>query len=375
VAIYEIVKGKKYKIVIEAGTDPATGKRKRITRNVSGRKHDAEMVELELKQQLKQGAYIEPKRITVREWLNTWLKDYKKNALRINTYEIYEILINKHIIPALGGAAVQELRPEHIQKLYNDKIAEGLSPRSVRHLHTILRGALRQAMKNRLISYDVSESVTLPALKKGQARALTLKEQAKFLAAAEDDPLYPAFMLLMTTGLRRGELLGLRWRNVNLTKKYLEIEENFVPVKGGAVYQQPKTEKSKGRVPLIKPAVECLKKHRQQMLAEGLYDKDRPVFCNDAGGPIMPRSFNHRFEKLREKAGIGKDVTVHSLRHTFATRLLERGVSMREVQELLRHEEMSTTADIYSHVSEELKRAAAERLTDLFQNGTKMAPS
>jgi integrase len=375
VAIYEIVKGKKYKIVIEAGRDPATGKRKRITRNVSGRKHDAEMVELELKQQLKQGAYIEPKRITVREWLNTWLKDYKKNALRINTYEIYEILINKHIIPALGGAAVQELRPEHIQKLYNDKIAEGLSPKSVRHLHTILRGAFRQAKKNRLVSFNITESVTLPALKKGQARALTLKEQAKFLAAAEDNPLYPAFMLLMTTGLRRGELLGLRWRNVNLTKKYLEIEENFVPVKGGAVYQQPKTEKSKGKVPLIEPAVECLKKHRQQMLAEGLYDKDRPVFCNDAGGPIMPRSFNHRFEKLREKAGVGKAVTVHSLRHTFATRLLERGVSMKEVQELLRHEEMSTTADIYSHVSEELKRAAANRLTDLFQNGTKMAPS
>lgn len=365
-AIYEIVKGKKYKIVIEAGRDPATGKRKRITRNVSGRKHDAEMVELELKQQLKQGAYIEPKRITVREWLNTWLKDYKKNALRINTYEIYEILINKHIIPALGGAAVQELRPEHIQKLYNDKIAEGLSPKSVRHLHTILRGAFRQAKKNHLVSFNITESVTLPVLKKGQARALTLKEQAKFLAAAEDNPLYPAFMLLMTTGLRRGELLGLRWRNVNLTKKYLEIEENFVPVKGGAVYQQPKTEKSKGKVPLIKPAVECLKKHRQQMLAEGLYDKDRPVFCNDAGGPIMPRSFNHRFEKLREKAGVGKAVTVHSLRHTFATRLLERGVSMKEVQELLRHEEMSTTADIYSHVSEELKRAAAERLTDLF---------
>ena len=149
-AIYEIVKGKKYKIVIEAGRDPATGKRKRITRNVSGRKHDAEMVELELKQQLKQGAYIEPKRITVREWLNTWLKDYKKNALRINTYEIYEILINKHIIPALGGAAVHELRPEHIQKLYNDKIAEGLSPKSVRHLHTILRGAFRQAKKTAL---------------------------------------------------------------------------------------------------------------------------------------------------------------------------------------------------------------------------------
>jgi integrase len=124
-----------------------------------------------------------------------------------------------HIVPSLGGATIQELRPDHIQKLYNDKTAEGLSPKSIIHLHTILRGALRQAMKNRLIFYDVSESVTLPALKKGQARALTLKKQAKFLAAAEDSPLYPAFILLMTTGLRRGELLGLRWRNVNLNEK------------------------------------------------------------------------------------------------------------------------------------------------------------
>lgn len=374
-AIYEIVKGKKYKIVIEAGRDPATGLRRRITRTISGRKHTAELEEVKIMEQLEQGTYVEPKRITIRSWLDTWMEDYKKHELRRTTFEVYKILIDAHIVPALGGATIQGLRPENIQKLYNNKLAEGLSPKSIRHIHTILRGALRQAMKNRLISYDVSESVTLPALKKGQARALTLKEQAKFLAAAEDNPLYPAFMLLMTTGLRRGELLGLRWRNVNLTKKYLEIEENFVPVKGGAVYQQPKTEKSKGKVPLIKPAVECLKKHRQQMLAEGLYDKDRPVFCNDAGGPIMPRSFNHRFEKLREKAGVGKAVTVHSLRHTYATRLLELGVSLKEVQELLRHAELSTTADIYAHVSEELKRAAANRLTDLFQNGTKMAPS
>jgi len=375
VAIYEIVKGKKYKIVIEAGTDPATGKRKRITRNVSGRKHDAEMVELELKQQLKQGAYIEPKRITVREWLNTWLKDYKKNALRINTYEIYEILINKHIIPALGGAAVQELRPEHIQKLYNDKIAEGLSPKSVRHLHTILRGAFRQAKKNRLVSFNITESVTLPALKKGQARALTLEEQAKFLKAAKDCRHYAAFLLKMTTGLRRSEILGSRWRNVNLSKGYLVIQEVLVPVKGGAVYQEPKTEKSKGKVPLIAPAIEGLKLHRERMMFEGNYSKDGPVFCTKTGKPINPRDFNRAFERIRARAGIGKEVTVHSLRHTYATRLLELGVSLKEVQELLRHAELSTTADIYAHVSEELKRAAANRLTDLFQNGTKMAPS
>lgn len=365
-AIYEIVKGKKYKIVIEAGRHPATGIRRRITRTVNGRKREAEMLELDIERQLERGTYIAPRQTTLRSWLDTWMDDYKKHELRRTTFEVYKILIDAHIIPALGGATIQGLRPENIQKLYNDKLSEGLSPKSIRHIHTVLRGALRQAMKNRLISYDVSESVTLPALKKGQARALTLKEQAKLLAAAECDPLYPAFILLMTTGLRRGELLGLRWRNVNLPKKYLEIEETFVPVKGGAVYQQPKTEKSKGRVPLIAPAIEGLKLHRERMMFEGNYSKDGPVFCTKTGKPINPRDFNRAFERIRARAGISKEVTVHSLRHTFATRLIERGVSMKEVQELLRHEEMSTTADIYSHVSEDLKRAAADRLTDLF---------
>lgn len=146
-AIYEIVKGKKYKIVIEAGRDPATGLRRRITRTISGRKHTAELEEVKIMEQLEQGTYVEPKRITIRSWLDTWMEDYKKHELRRTTFEVYKILIDAHIVPALGGATIQGLRPENIQKLYNNKLAEGLSPKSIRHIHTILRGALRQAMK------------------------------------------------------------------------------------------------------------------------------------------------------------------------------------------------------------------------------------
>ncbi len=128
--------------------------------------------------------------------------------------------------------------------------------------------------------------------------------------------------------------------------------------------------------PLLSPSfiIEVLKTHRERMLSEGYHGRDKPVFCTKVGTPINPRNFNRKFEELRKKAGIGKDITVHSLRHTFATRLIEKGVAMREVQELLRHEEMSTTADIYSHVSEQLERNAINKLNHVFKNGTNSAP-
>lgn len=358
--------GKKFKVVIEAGRDPATGRRRRITRTVSGRRHDAELLELDLTRQLEQGTYVEPKRITVRDWMNTWLNDYKKMTLRQTTYDSYKMQIDKHIIPAIGAIPIQELRADHLQKLYSEKHQAGLSPRSVRYIHTVIHGALEQAVENRIILLNVSKSTKLPKKEKGEVRALTPEEQERFIKALYGERLSAAFVVLMATGLRRGELLGLRWRNVDLAGRFLAIEENLVAVKGGAVYQPPKTEKSKGRVPLIAPAIEALKSHRERMIFEGHYGADMPVFCSKAGTPINPRNFSRVFERLRDKAGIDRDVTVHSLRHTFATRLLERGVSMREVQELLRHEEMATTADIYSHVSEDLKQAAADRIADLF---------
>jgi integrase len=373
--IIEEIKGKKYKIIIEAGKDPATGKRKRIVRRIEGRKPDAQALMSQIVMELKQGTYVEPKRITVADWLYAWLHDYKKMELRPTTWEGYRIQANTHIIPAIGQIGIQELRPEHLQKLYNEKLESGLSSRSVRYIHTTIYGALKQAVRNQLIPRNVAEAITLPKHEKSQARALTIKEQSDLLIALQaDHRLGAAFIVLMATGLRRGELLGLRWRNIDFDNKHLTVEENLVWINGATLYQPPKTARSRERVPLIRPVIEALKAHREKMLAEGNYGKDKPVFCTKVGTPYIPRNFNRKFEELREKAGISKDVTVHSLRHTFATRLLERGVAMKEVQELLRHEVMATTADIYSHVSEELKREAISKLNHVLKDGTNRAP-
>jgi len=206
----------KWRIVIEAGRDPATGKRKRIVRRVEGRKADAEEILAQLLAELKQGTYIEPSRITVAEWLHTWLHEYKKLKLRPSTWESYEVIIRNHLVPAIGALPLQALRSEHLQKLYNKKAEAGLSAQTIHHIHKVVHGALKQAVKNKLVQHNVSEAVTLPKIKRREIRTLTPEEQAKFLGVLGGDRLGTTFLMLLGTGMRRGELLGLRWEDVNL---------------------------------------------------------------------------------------------------------------------------------------------------------------
>ncbi|MBT9148478.1 MAG: Tyrosine recombinase XerC [Syntrophomonadaceae bacterium] len=156
-----------------------------------------------------------------------------------------------------------------------------------------------------------------------------------------------------------GEPLGLRWHNVDLALARISVEENLVRTNSVSThYQPPKTEKSKEQIPLNSTALDALKDHRKAMLVEGHCSPDKPVFCTKNGTPYIPRNFSRTFKTLRDKANISKDITVHTLRHTFATRLLEAGVSLKKAQELLRHENIATTADVYSNVSVEMKQAA-----------------
>lgn len=351
----------RYRVVVEAGRDPATGRRKRIVRMVKGRKSQAEELLAKLISDLSRGDYVEPSRVTFGSWLDTWLNEYKRLDLRPTTWESYEIMARVHLKPALGAVYLKDLRPEHLQKLYNEKLKSGLSPRTVRYIHHVACSALKQAVKNQLILRNPAEATTLPAEKKRQVRALTQDEEKRLLRVLSEDRLGPAFLVLLGTGLRRGELLALQWRDVDFEAKTLRISKGLVRTGDGLKIQDAKTEKSNRIVPLAPALVEVLKEHRKKMFEEGNYGLDRPVFCTRNGTHIVPRNLNRKFDQILRRAGI-EDVTLHSLRHTFATRLLELGENLKVVQELLGHARIAVTADTYSHVSQDLKRQAVEKI-------------
>ncbi|GAW28546.1 site-specific integrase [Carboxydocella sp. ULO1] len=364
----------RWKIVVEAGKDPATGKRRRITRYYNGRKADAEEFMARLLMDLKQGTFVEPTRMTISDWLDNWLNNYKKNDLRPTTWELYETMARCHIKPAIGALYLHELRTDHLQKLYNDKLKEGKSPQTIHHIHKVIHGALTQAIKNKLLIHDVSQAVTLPKIKRKEINVLSSDDMDKFLRLLPGDRLGPAFLLLLGTGMRRGELLGLCWEDIDLENGLVHIRKGLVRTREGLIYQETKTDKSARTIPLPRTVKDALVIHKNKMITEGLYGPTMPVFCTSKGTVVSPRNLQRKFDTLCGKAGI-TGATLHALRHTFATRLLEQGENLKVVQELLGHTRISTTADIYSHVNQNVKKSAVEKLDELFTQGTIWAPT
>lgn len=330
---------------------------------------------------IERGTFSEPNKVTVGEWLDTWLTEYKKPSLRPTTWEAYEVIVRCHLKPALGHVLLKDLRPEHLQRLYNQKAADGLSASTVRHIHLVMHGALKQALRNQLVARNAAEAVALPRGEKKQVRAMTPEEEARFLEAVSQDRLGPAFVTLLGTGLRRGELLALRWEDVDLVKGVIQVRAGMIRSKEkGLVFQEPKTATARRAIPLPEDVTAELKRWKarqnQERLALGeAYQDNGLVFATELGTPIEPRNFNRVFYRLREKAGIGKNVNLHALRHSYATRLLERGVRLKVVQELLGHSKYSLTADVYSHVAPELKREAVAVLNGTLRVKKNPAPA
>ncbi|MGI6286676.1 site-specific integrase [Neomoorella humiferrea] len=334
---------------------------------------------------IQQGTYVEPSKLTVGEWLDTWLKDYARPHIRPSTWQNYEMIIRVHIKPAIGGLQLKQLQATHLQRLYNDLREHGrvdgqggLSARTVRITHVVIHAALKQAMKEGLVARNVAEATTLPRQQKKELRVLTLEEEQRFMTAVAGDRLGAAFLLDLATGMRLGELLALRWQDVDLKEGVIRVRRALSrvkvpdgPTKTALIFQEPKTAKGKRSIPLPEWAIATLKAHKARQAQEKLllgpaYQDNGLVFATEEGKPVEPRNFTRKFYQLREKAGLPKDVNFHALRHTYATRLLEANEHPKVVQELLGHSQISMTLDTYSHVLPELKKAAAAKLNNLW---------
>lgn len=345
------------------------GKRKEFygatQKEVRDRLHEAQAARL-------RGTLATGPRQTLRTFISSWLTDIARHTVRPSTYDGYERLLHKHVLPILGGTVLQKLLPQDLQAYYSTKLAEGLSPRYVQMMHAVLHRALGQAVRWDLIVRNPADLVDAPLPRRIPINPLTTSQTRQLLSAAKDDRLYALYVLAVTTGLRQGELLGLRWADVDPTAASLMVMQQYQRLKGtGITFVEPKT--ARGRRPIALPAVavRALNAHRENQEVERTtagedWCETGLVFTNLIGKPLdRPNLTERSFHPLLEKAGL-PSIRFHDLRHTAATLLLTQGVHPKVVQERLGHSTIAVTMDVYSHVLPDMQLEAAMKIDDLF---------
>jgi integrase len=324
------------------------------------------------------GEYIEPSKTLLGDWLDVWLSEYKKNVLKPTTYDSYETNIRCHLKPGLGYISLKDLKTFDIQKFINNKFESGVSTALIRKLKNILHGALKQAITNQLVKKNVSEGVVLPTHVQKEIRVFTKLEVEAFIDELKGDRLEVAFKLDLVSGLRVGELLGLTWDCVDIEQGILSIRQSLIRVKNRKkntdsekknlyiIENTTKTKNSNRKVAIPKTAVAMLERYKllqewEMKKNEGVYVDHNLLFCTALGNRMIPKNAARTFKRVSEKAGI-IGATIHSIRHTYATRLFEKGVAPKTVSELLGHKNVSHTLDVYTHVLPDVKSDAVENL-------------
>jgi len=375
-----------YTIVLNMGVDPATGKRKQQWVSVKGTKKEAEKRLAELLHQIDTGTFMKPGKTTLTEYLERWLKDYVWPNLAPRTAEGYESIIRRHLMPKLGNIHLTQLKPEHLQRYYSDRLSHGrwdgkggLSPRSVRHHHMALHSALQHAVKWGLIQRNPADAVSPPKAQKPEIQTWDEYEIRRFLDATKDSTYYPIFYLALFTGLRRSELLALRWQDVDSFYCQLYVSRSMHHLKTGEiVFRQPKSAKGNRTVALSPSTLEMLREYRQKQEAEAVLlgksvTENDLLFCHLDGSPLLPGTISHAWDKAIRRAGL-RVIRLHDARHTHASYMLKQGIHPKVVQERLGHSSIQVTLDTYSHVAPGIQEKAAARLDDIFKTELRNDP-
>ena len=360
-------------------TDPLTGTSHR--KAVYGKTAKEARDKLRLfSKELEKGITQKNGSFTFGEWLDQWLDAHVKRQTRLTTWENYFLISKFHIKPEIGNILLDKLQPRDLQNMYNKKRdlgridgKGGLSPRYVGLMHLVCNMALKQAVKEGLIARNVSEATTPPKKVKREIQSMTEAQIRHFLTENKEDRLFAAFYLLIATGLRRGELLGLKWSDLDLEAGKMHIQRSLAKTNTRrAQFHETKTARAQRMVPLTADVVAELERHKERQeaekgkLGEAYEDKDM-VFCREDGVPIHPDAFYGKFGKLLKKADL-PHFRVHDLRHTFATMMLKQEVHAKVVQEILGHSTISVTLDTYSHVLPGIKEESMEKMQAIIGN-------
>ena len=357
-----------WQVILDKGED-AEGKRLRDYYTLPSKKEAQAFLAEKLSESYK-GAYIEPSQMTVRGCIEEWLKVYAYPCLAANTIHGYEVNFNLHTIPYIGNIKVQKLSPATIQGMYQELEKKGLSPRSIRYVHTTLHEALKYACKMQIIPRNPAEFVSVPKQQKYEAHVYAKEEVANLLEAAKRTRFDLPIRLAVGLGLRRGELLALQWEDVDFKGNTVYIHRNLTCVNNQYLFGEPKTKSGIRKLSAPPSLMETLRHHKVRQMENKLafgkdYQDNHLICCRQDGRSYHPATFSSSFGDFLKKHGL-RHIRWHDLRHTNATLMLQMGVPAKVASERLGHANISITLDTYTHAVKELNKEAAEKLEDIF---------
>ena len=350
-----------------AGHNPATGKA--IYKNVLGK------TQAEVKEKLKK-AIEETKGLniakaesyTVGQWMDVWYEYYAKIKVRPSSHKTYEGYIKNHIKPSVGNIPLTKLTTLDLQQLYQKLLTEGrvdrlesqnqpkgLSPKTVRNINQVISSAMQLAIQQHLISHDPTDGCALPKTEHREMQTLSADQLAAFLLEAKHSDVFEMYYIELATGLRRGELLGLKWEDIDFTAQTLRVRRQVGRINGEVREAPLKTKNAYRTISLGTDAVGILKQQREKQPSSSY------VFPGPTGGPIAPDSVLHMLHRVLDRAGL-PEIRFHDLRHTFATLALQNGVDVKTVSGMLGHFSAGFTLDTYAHVTTAAQRQAAETM-------------
>ena len=325
----------------------------------------------ELKYKLEHGIFVEKSKITLNEWHKTWMEEYKKNQVKIGTYTSYQKYYDCAIKERLGSKHIGDIRGEHIQKIYNDLVNAGYALSSIKVVAAVLNGCFQQAMRNGLIDRNPIKLAELPRqMEKEGRQAMTKEQQTLFMEYAKDSYLHNFFAVMLRTGMRNGEMRGLKYTDIDKKKNVIHVQRTLKYIEGkGYIEDTPKTRTSTRDIPLTAAILQLLDNQRNYWGFK-VERMDRYLFCNENGEPLsrerVQSEIDRIIKRIRAAGNEFPRITPHIFRRTFATRAIEAGMQPQVLKTILGHSSLAMTMDLYSHVLPDTKAEEMEKIANVF---------
>jgi integrase len=370
-----------WRLKFDIGRDPVTGERETRFVTVRGTKKQAQAELTRLLAAHDAGSLIEPSALTLADYLRSWVSTAETLTLSAKTAERYRQLIERQIIPHIGALALQKLKGAHVANWHAKLLAEGrhdatpLAARTVGHAHRILHKALDDAMRRELLTRNPASLIAPPKVTSEEIEILGAEQVKAVLTALRDSPVYPHIVTLLSTGMRRGELMGLQWNDVNLDAGKLRVERSIEKTKArGLRVKTPKTRHGRRSISLPARAVAILRQHRKAQLetrlalGAGRLPSDAFVFGTIEGAPRDPDALTWDFRRVLKRRGLPV-VTLHALRHSHASALIASGTDPVTVSRRLGHASPGFTLSTYAHLFDKTDEAAAKAIDAILDIG------